>query len=447
MRQTIKLIMVGVVLSILLVACNLPSSTPSAAATLQAIYTAQAGTVQALQTQSGVSGGLTTVPTIIFPTLPSVTSAPSLTPQIVQPQPTSQPINYCDWAAFVKDVSVDDGSVFAPGEQFTKTWRLRNIGTCTWTTSYGLVFMKGNNMNGVATTRMPANINPGQSVDISVDLTAPSSEGSYRGYWLLRNNAGEVFGLGGTASDPFYVDIKVVGSSVGGSLNTVFDFAASYCNATWRSGAGVLSCPGDPNDNNGYVIEDDNPQLENGQFYDGPGLLVAPENKNNGYVQGYYPAFAVKNGDRFRATINCEYLANGCNAIFRLDYQIKDGPVQNIWQYLEAYEGQYYTVDTDLSPLAGNSVKFILTVLSNGSAKYDKLVWAGPRIERLAKLITPTSRPTKTPTNAPTKTPTNTPANTPTITPTVTSTNTLIITPTSTPTVTETATVTATPGP
>jgi hypothetical protein len=424
----LKLVMMGVFLSMFLAACNLPSSTPNAAATLQAVYTAQAGTVQALQTQAGVASGSTTpAPTIIFPTLPAVTVSPSLTPQVYYPPPTPMPITYCDWAAFVKDVSVNDGSVFAPGAQFTKTWRLKNIGTCTWTTSYGLVFLKGNNMNGMATTRMPANVNPGQSVDVSVDLTAPSSEGSYRGYWLLRNNAGDVFGLGGAAADPFYVDIRVVGSSAGGPLTTIFDFATNYCNATWRSGAGLLGCPGDATNNNGYVIYVDNPQLENGQIYNGPGLLMAPENTNNGYLQGYYPPFSVKNGDRFRATINCEYLANGCNAIFRLDYQINDGPVKNIWQYLEAYEGQYYTVDADLSPLAGNSVKFILTVLSNGSATYDKLIWAGPRIERLSNLVPPSA----TPTNRPSSTPTST----------------LTSLPTSTPTVTATATVTTTPVP
>jgi hypothetical protein len=160
---------------------------------------------------------------------------------------------------------------------------------------------------------------------------------------------------------------------------------------------------------------------------------MAPENINNGYLQGYYPPFEVKNGDRFRATINCEYLANGCNAIFRLDYQINDGPVKTIWQYLEAYEGQYYTVDTDLSPLAGNSVKFILTVLSNGSATNDKLIWAGPRIERLSNLVTPSSTPTRQPTKTPTKTPTSTP--------TSTLTSTLTSIPTSTPTATVSSTI------
>lgn len=398
MRFNIKLIFLGSVLALLLAACNLPSSTPNAAATLQAVYTAQAATVQALQTRARSSGSSTPVPTIIFPTVQPLTAVPTFTlqappPRVTQPVvPTRTPITtYCDWAAYVKDVSYPDGSNVSPGEQFTKTWRLKNIGTCTWTTSYGLVFLKGNNMNGVATTSMPSNVNPGQSVDISIELTAPSALGSYRGYWLLRNKAGQVFGLGGAASDPFYVDIKVTGH-----LTTILDFSSSYCNATWRSGAGNLNCPGDTNSNDGYVARMDNPQLENGQVFNGSALLTVPQNTNNGYLQGYYPAFDVQTGDRFRAIVNCQYLGNGCNAILRLDYQIGDGPVRTLWQFAEIYDGQYASVDTDLSSLAGKSVKFILTVLSNGPAEFDKIIWAGPRIERPSNLVTPTATPTAT---------------------------------------------------
>ncbi len=46
----------------------------------------------------------------------------------------------CDWAQFVTDVTVPDGSIYPPGATFTKTWRLKNIGTCTWTPSYSMVY-------------------------------------------------------------------------------------------------------------------------------------------------------------------------------------------------------------------------------------------------------------------------------------------------------------------
>jgi len=427
MRSFIKLIMLGSALSLLLAACNLPANNPGAAATIQAVYTLQSGTVAALQTQAVNASTPGALATIAFPTLPPFTAAPSLTPlpAATQLPPVQKPpTSYCDWAAYIKDVSVPDGSTFSPGAKFTKTWRLENIGTCSWTGSYRLVFSNGNNMEGAAAVAIPSPVNPGQKVDVSVDLTAPTSDGNYRGYWLLRNGAGVLFGLGGYAKDPFYVDIKVVAN-----MTTVFDMANEYCSADWRSGAGDLGCPGNTSGKKGYAIKLDNPQLENGQNYSGPGLLTVPENVNNGMLQGYYQPFTVQKGDRFRAIINCAYLANGCNTIFRLDYQINGGAVKTIWQFAEAYEGNYYTVDTDLSALAGQKVVFILTVLANGSAELDRPVWAGPRIVRPANLVTPSATPTVTVTATATNT---APPPTSTATPTATVTNT--VTPTVTPT-------------
>ncbi|PIU90073.1 MAG: hypothetical protein COS63_04110, partial [Anaerolineae bacterium CG06_land_8_20_14_3_00_57_67] len=61
---------------------------------------------------------------------------------VLGPRPAAA-VTRCDWAQFVADITVPDGASFAPGAAFTKTWRLKNIGTCTWTTSYALVFVSG----------------------------------------------------------------------------------------------------------------------------------------------------------------------------------------------------------------------------------------------------------------------------------------------------------------
>jgi hypothetical protein len=434
MRLSIKLTLLGVALSLLLAACNLPRSTPNAAATIQAVYTSQANTLATIQAQAEATSTPGNLPTITFPTLPPATAAPTLAPTNM-PLPAA-PISRCDWAAYIKDVTVPDGSIFTPGTQFTKTWRLQNIGTCSWTSAYALVFSSGNVMGGSTPIALPGNVYPGQTIDVSVNLIAPGAEGSYQGYWMLRNASGALFGLGQAAGGPFYVDIKVAGG-----MTTVYDLAAEYCTADWRSGAGDLGCPGNTNGKKGYAIRVDNPQLENGQKYNGAGILTVPQSVNNGYLQGFYQPFLVQRGDRFRAIINCQYLAKGCNAIFRLDYQIENSQVQTIWQFTEAYEGQYYTVDTDLNPLSGHKVKFILTVLSNGPSENDLPMWVAPRIDRPSNLVTPSSTPTRTPTL--TLTATGVPP-TSTGTATVTATN---IPETSTPTqtATETPTPTATP--
>jgi hypothetical protein len=416
-------------------ACNLPAGTPDASATMQALSTAQVATLQALQTQAMSTGTTLPLPTLAFPTLPPLGSTTPL-----PGAKTATPFTYCDSAAYVKDISVPDGTIFSPGTQFTKTWRFQNIGTCTWTPSYALVFSSGNRMSGPATSNLSTYVYPGQTVDISVKLSAPGGEGRHRGYWLIRNASGGIFGIGSSAKDAFWVDIKVVGA-----MTTVYDFAANACSVDWRSGAGDLNCPGNVNSKHGYVIKVNNPKLENGTQYNGMGILTVPEQVHNGYMEGEYPPFAVKQGDRFRSIINCEYLATGCNAVFRLDYQIGNGQVKTFWQFTEAYEGQYYTADLDLSSLAGNNVKFILKVVANGSPNADKPVWVAPRIDRPSNLVTPSVTPTKTatPTITATGLPTNTSTPTPTVTPTPTPTFTSTVT--FTPTVTNTPTVTPTP--
>ncbi len=74
-----------------------------------------------------------------------------------------------------------DGTSFKPDQDFTKTWRLKNIGTCTWTKAYALVFVSGDRMTGDKVTQLKANVAPGQTVDISIELTAPVELGKSTG--------------------------------------------------------------------------------------------------------------------------------------------------------------------------------------------------------------------------------------------------------------------------
>jgi len=174
------------------------------------------------------------------------------------------------------------------------------------------------------------------------------------------------------------------------------------CAATWSSGAGQLPCPGTDGDPKGFVLIPSNPHLENGSFDSRPGLLTHPQNVQNGYIQGLYPAIHVQSGDRFHALLNCEFGATGCYAAFQIDYQIGSDPVRTLFgPFLERYEGLSYTADIDLSTLAGKDVKFILKVLAMGPATEDRAMWVGPIISRAAGVSTPTSEvtPVVSPTN------------------------------------------------
>lgn len=127
----------------------------------------------------------------------------------ILPTQTTQPIP-CDIAEFVSDVTVVDGTVFKPGELFTKTWRLKNIGSCTWTTNYALVFQSGDSMSTAEVQNLPNDVSPGQSIDVTTYLTAPSQPGRYKGYWQLQNTSGIKFPVKNGYTDiSFFVDIVV----------------------------------------------------------------------------------------------------------------------------------------------------------------------------------------------------------------------------------------------
>ena len=132
------------------------------------------------------------------------TQSPTATDSIETESPEG-----CDVAGFVADVTIPDGTELEPGAKFTKTWRLKNDGTCTWTSDYELYFYSGNKMGGPESQRMISiPVPPGTLIEISVDLIAPEEGGKYTGYWALKNAAGVHFGIG-PYKNPIYVEINV----------------------------------------------------------------------------------------------------------------------------------------------------------------------------------------------------------------------------------------------
>ncbi|HEX9018693.1 MAG TPA: NBR1-Ig-like domain-containing protein [Anaerolineaceae bacterium] len=399
-----RILIVLTMLSMLAAACALPTLTqkPTVPAETQA-----AQTLEVLMTQVAGSGA-TLTPEIVTTTpgeptlLPSSTLAPTSTTVVLPPQPTDTTMPVCDDAGFISDISVPDGSLIPAGSSFVKTWRLQNLGSCTWTPSYAVVFNSGDAMNGPSAQTLDVSVLPGQKVDVSVTLKAPAAPGHYRGYWWLRNAAGALFGLG-AADDRFYVDIKVVAAPATG---TNYDFTANLCLATWTGNGKTLPCIGKDGSPDGFVLYRANPTLESGYVDDEPGLITNPPLTTDGVIRGKYPAYTVKANDHFRSLIGCKYLAKNCNVRFQLDYQIDNGSITTLGSWGEKYEGNTTQVDVDLSSLAGKNVQFILTVFANGASDQDRALWLLPRIVTPQPTATPTRTPTVT--NTPTRTPTPT---------------------------------------
>ena len=100
-----------------------------------------------------------------------------------------------------------DGKTFAAGEDFTKTWEIRNSGTCTWNENYLVIFYSGTQLAKDAQYKLTTeDIEPGKSVQISIPMTAPTTTGEFTSYWILRNDLGQNFFVDGSS---IYAQIKV----------------------------------------------------------------------------------------------------------------------------------------------------------------------------------------------------------------------------------------------
>lgn len=394
---------------LLLAACLPFLSTPTQAPTqdLEAVYTAAAVTMEtnltlvAGQTAAAQLTGLAsqTTPQAVppkksSPTPPVIppTAAPSL-PVATQPPPTATPMPPtaapqapCDRAEWLGDVTLPVDSLMPVGSVLNKIWRVQNTGSCTWTTSYALVFT-GGNLPPIATTIfLPGSVPPGQIVELSVTVTTPALSGVYQSTWMLRNASGQMFGVGPNGSDPLTARIRTFQPSFNADFS--FDMTAYYCYASWRSGAGALACPGLAQDANGSVILLEAPTMENlqtGQF----GVWVRPNQANNGWISGVMPAYMVQSGDYFMAEVGCLQGNSNCDVIFELNYQIVNGGSGQLGRWRETYDGVTTPINIDLSDLVGRSINLVLNVYNNGLPADANAIWLLPRVQQYYQRSSP----------------------------------------------------------
>jgi hypothetical protein len=461
MKGQVKQVVIVGVIGVITLACSLiggarQSDAPGflytqAAQTLNAQSTELAGNLSAWQLTK-MASPWTVMPTSLteFPSMPMLTitvlpmtltaipsSTPSPIPSFSSPTlifPTSI-VERCNQPQFIKDVTVKDGSEFLPGAAFTKVWRFKNIGVCNWDENTALIFTDGDNMGSTKTYPLKESVQPGEIVDVRVDLTAPTRTGHYQSYWMFMSSKGELFGIGQQADKNFWVEIKV---SVF-NLDYHYDFASNMCLASWSSEVGDLPCPGNPKSEDGSVIVLSKPEFETGRQEDEPALWTRPQVVKDGWIKGYYPIYKVLEKDHFLAELGCLDDSPRCKVIFSLDYQVPGNKVQHLGDWEEVYDGKITRIDIDLSFLAGKSVHFILKVTNFGNASQANAYWFVPSIRRVHPTPTPTRTSTSTPTQTPTATSTMTSTATQTATETQTPTATTTETPTPTPTNTETS--------
>jgi uncharacterized protein YkwD len=129
--------------------------------------------------------------TEIPPTAVVTPTAAPATPAVTPTATTSATSSECtDAAIFVADVTIPDYSHMDPRETFTKTWRIKNTGTCAWTSGYTAAYSSGDHL-GVKDSVPLSDTAPGATLDISVDMAAPVTDGTYKVFYQLENTAGK----------------------------------------------------------------------------------------------------------------------------------------------------------------------------------------------------------------------------------------------------------------
>lgn len=199
-------------LAILTLFALLVTSCGGSSAEADTIATAVAMTVSAQETERTQATATPTATEAVPTSMPeaeNVTAAPekavTFSPPTAPPPLGSE--DPCLLANLVGE-TIPDGTIMQPGENFRKTWTLKNSGTCTWNSAYKIVYWSGDMMGGLAEYKFPEDTAPGDEVNITLLMKAPSSNGNFTSYWKLQSEWGGQFGVG-QYDEPFYVQINV----------------------------------------------------------------------------------------------------------------------------------------------------------------------------------------------------------------------------------------------
>ena len=190
-----RLIVTAILFMLLVAACgsaNTPEQEPTP--DVAAIRTSAAGTVVSQFT-------LTAAAFTVTPSQPIETSVPAATNTVpATVPPVAQVTNalgttvaLCDSLSFVEDVNVPDDTSMSPGQDFVKTWKVKNSGSCPWGAGYKLVYAGyADNMSGQFQP-LSGVVQPGQEVEVSVQFKAPDAADQYLSAWQMSNPSGVTF--------------------------------------------------------------------------------------------------------------------------------------------------------------------------------------------------------------------------------------------------------------
>jgi len=191
----LKPVITVIFIAMLVAACG--SSTPSGEATpdVAAVRTSAASTVVSQFTLTAAAFSPTA-------SLPTETSAPQVTATATVPalaqvtNASGTNVALCDSLSIdptTVDVNIPDGTTMTPGQDFIKTWKVKNNGSCPWGAGYELVYAGYSDDMSGQFQPLTEVVQPGQEVEVSVQFKAPDAAGEYLSAWQMENPAGVTF--------------------------------------------------------------------------------------------------------------------------------------------------------------------------------------------------------------------------------------------------------------
>lgn len=200
----LKILSLTIMAALVLSACG-ASTPPAPTPDVQLAYTSAAQTVVAEFTLTAAAFTPTPEPLPTEEPTQAATEAPTATQAIVLPVVTNASgasvtvtptVILCDLMNFDPlsvDVNIPDDTTMTPGQEFVKTWKIKNTGSCVWGAGYGLIYAYGERMSGVAQP-LAGVVEIGQEVEVSVSFKAPDKAGQYTSAWQMANSKGIPFG-------------------------------------------------------------------------------------------------------------------------------------------------------------------------------------------------------------------------------------------------------------
>ncbi|MBE7550236.1 MAG: hypothetical protein HS126_04060 [Anaerolineales bacterium] len=323
----------------------------------------------------------------------SVQAGDVITPTPIRPQPTplptiALPAGCENKGRFAGDVTVKDGTEFAPGELFEKVWSVSNYGTCPWGGGYMLRFTEGDLMGAPEQVPIVDGVEPEATGLITIPMVAPDLPGTYRGSWQMIGLDGEPFG------PDLYLEIKVVPGILRideASVTTLYDFVAEAAQAQWSAGDVTYQVAEAPVDRN-LVIPDPQgivvvgPAELRGDTTSPGNVLMTHPHLELGLIEGTYQVDTpLQPSDAIIGSLGLPRAAaiNDDGVTFELSFTPSNGPDQLLFSKSVKYEDTPVSVRQALTTLQpGQTGTFTLRVKGGNSLSYDWATWIELRLVR-----------------------------------------------------------------